>query len=322
MGISHSHSHDGGGHSHGKKKSNHGHSHDDHHGHSHADHGHSHGGHDDHHGHSHGGHDDHGHSHGGHDDHGHSHGGHDDHGHSHGCGGHDDDHHGHSHGVVTFEDAGKWAAHLEAPGREEWQRPTAIIDEVLRPLLPPAAAGGAGGSPSQAVIAEVGCGTGYLLTRVAKALPSARVIGTDTEAGMVAYTADRCRTEGLANVEVVATPGAPARATLPARAHVIVLLTAYHHIDAATRVAWLRATAAEDLVQGEGGGQGGGGAIVIIEHKTGELPIQAPPPGMRLSRAQVEAEVAAAGLVVATGEEAARHQGLLPYHEIIVARRG
>jgi SAM-dependent methyltransferase len=319
MGVSHSHSHDGGGHSHGKKKSNHGHSHDDHHGHSHADHGHSHADH----GHSHGGHDDHGHSHGGHDDHGHSHGGHEDHGHSHGCGGHDDDHHGHghSHGVVTFEDAGKWAAHLEAPGREEWQRPTAIIDEVLRPLLPPAAAG-AGGSPSQAVVAEVGCGTGYLLTRVAKALPSARVIGTDTEAGMVAYTADRCRTEGLANVEVVATPGAPARATLPARAHVIVLLTAYHHIDAATRVAWLRATAAEDLVQGEGGGQGGGGAIVIIEHKTGELPIQAPPPGMRLSRAQVEAEVAAAGLVVATGEEAARHQGLLPYHEIIVARRG
>jgi SAM-dependent methyltransferase len=309
MGVSHSHSHDGGGHSHGKKKSNHGHSHDDHHGHSHADHGHSHGGHDDH-----------GHSHGGHDDHGHSHGGHEDHGHSHGCGGHDDDHHGHghSHGVVTFEDAGKWAAHLEAPGREEWQRPTAIIDEVLRPLLPPAA-GASGGSPTQAVVAEVGCGTGYLLTRVAKALPSARVIGTDTEAGMVAYTADRCRTEGLANVEVVATPGAPARATLPARAHVIVLLTAYHHIDAATRVAWLRATAAEDLVQGEGEG---GGAIVIIEHKTGELPIQAPPPGMRLSRAQVEAEVAAAGLVVASGEEAARHQGLLPYHEIIVARRG
>jgi SAM-dependent methyltransferase len=278
----------GGGHSHPHSHGGHGHSHGG------GDHGHSHGGGD--HGHSHGG-GDHGHSHGG-GDHGHSHGG-GDHGHSHGGGDH-----GHSHGVVSFADAEAWAARLEAPGRDEWQRPGAVVDAVVRPAL-----AAAGAPPGQAVVAEVGCGTGYMLTRLAAALPGAAIVGTDTEPGMREFAAAAAAKAGLANVSVV--PAGAGRAGLPAPAHVILLVAVYHHIEpAAARVEWLRTTAATDLLPG--------GAVVIIEHKPGSLPIPAPPDAMRLAPETVAAEGTAAGLAVTP---AAAFVDVVPHHHITMLTR-
>lgn len=108
--------------------------------------------------------------------------------------------------------------------------------------------------------------------------------------------------EGLQNVVVV--PSADTRFGLPLRAHVALLVTSYHHME--HRVEVLRNSVAHDLVPGA--------YIVVIEHKTGELPIPAPPDYLRLERSTIIAEFEAAGLEVVAAP------AFLPYHHILVFR--
>lgn len=205
--------------------------------------------------------------------------------------------HAHAHGVPSFEDAVAWAARFDVPEREAWLQPATVIEEVLAPLVPPPAAGAGSGRP---VVADIGAGTGFFTVRLAAALPHAIVVATDPEDGMRAYTARRARDNGLTNVQV--TAAGTGRMGLPARATLALLCTVYHHID--DRVAYLRASAAQDLVPG--------GLVVVIEHKTGDLPIPTPPPAMRFERSVIVAEFEAAGFTV-VGAPA-----ILPYYNILV----
>jgi SAM-dependent methyltransferase len=60
------------------------------------------------------------------------------------------------------------------------------------------------GAGAARVIADLGCGTGALLTRLADMCPGARLIGVDHDAALVALAAERCRAARLARrVELI-----------------------------------------------------------------------------------------------------------------------
>lgn len=301
------------------------------------DHSHSHGGHDHSHSHSH----DHSHSHGGH---GHSHedgnnnchgGGHShshsikeknsssgSHGHSHSAADNHDHDHSHSHdhghgGTITFDDAEKWVQEFEKPERELWQKPREIVNTVIKPLTEKFINTA---SPLPIRIADVGCGTGYLLSYLTQTFQSNdtyQLIGTDIAQGMRDYC--KKRFENLSNV-VISSPQGTHRAGLPERVHIMVLMTVYHHIslNAEERTNWLKETFNEDMVQySSSSSSSSNPAIVMIEHKTGELPIMAPPDYMRLSVEQIQQEAKQAGLVV----DSTTYASLLPYHNIYIVTK-
>src|SRR5258706_7305168 len=113
-----------------------------------------------------------------------------------------------------FSDAERWARVFDDPARDAWQKPHQVIEALA--LAP------------DAVVADIGSGTGYFAARLAHFVPKGRVYGVETEPDMVKYLAERARREGLANLEAVA--GAPGDPRLPAKCDLALLVDVYHHI--------------------------------------------------------------------------------------------
>ena len=127
-----------------------------------------------------------------------------------GCAGRDHSGH-HEH---RFQDAERWTRVFDDPARDAWQKP----DEVIRTLA----------LASDALVADIGSGTGYFAVRLARAVPKGHVYGADVEPDMVRYLAERGRREGLATLtSVAATPGDPA---LPRPVDLALVVNTYHHI--------------------------------------------------------------------------------------------
>lgn len=119
------------------------------------------------------------------------------------------DHHEH-----RFQDAQHWARVFDDPARDAWQKP----DDVIRALAP----------APDAVVADIGSGTGYFAVRLARAVPKGHVYGVDVEPDMVRHLAERARREGLANLTSVAA--APADPRLPRAVDLVLVVNTYHHI--------------------------------------------------------------------------------------------
>jgi cyclopropane fatty-acyl-phospholipid synthase-like methyltransferase len=114
----------------------------------------------------------------------------------------------------SFSGAEQWAHVFDDPKRDAWQKPHEVIQALaLKP---------------DAVIADIGSGTGYFSMRFANMTPKGRVYGVDTEPDMVKYLAERAKREGLKNVTAVA--GAPDDPRLPEKADLIILVDVYHHV--------------------------------------------------------------------------------------------
>jgi cyclopropane fatty-acyl-phospholipid synthase-like methyltransferase len=114
----------------------------------------------------------------------------------------------------SFGGAEQWAKVFDDPERDAWQKPHEVIQALaLKP---------------DAVIADIGSGTGYFSVRFANMTPRGRVYGVDTEPDMVKYLAERAKREGLKNVTAVA--GAPDDPRLPEKADLIILVDVYHHV--------------------------------------------------------------------------------------------
>ncbi len=175
-------------------------------------------------------------------------------------------HHTHQHG---FSGAEQWAREFDDPQRDEWQKP----HEVILALAP----------KPDAVIADIGSGTGYFSVRFAHMVPEGRVYGVDTEPDMVKYLAERAKRLGLKNVTAVA--GAPDDPRLPERADLIILVDTFHHID--DRVRYFRRL--HDSLKP-------GGRIAIIDFRM-DSP-KGPPKGSRLTPEDVRGEMKAAGYML------------------------
>jgi SAM-dependent methyltransferase len=190
--------------------------------------------------------------------------------------------HTHDHG---FGDAQKWAKEFDDPKRDAWQKPHEVIGALaLKP---------------DAIVADIGSGTGYFAVRFAHMVPKGKVYGLDTEPDMVKYLAERAKREGLGNLTALrAAPGDP---RLPEAADLIILVDVYHHVD--NRERYFRKL--RDSLKT-------GGRVAIIDFRM-DSP-EGPPQAARISPAQVKSELARAGYVLD------REHGFLPNQYFLVFR--
>ena len=190
--------------------------------------------------------------------------------------------HTHQHG---FGGAEHWAKVFDDPARDAWQKPHEVIHALK--LAP------------DAVVADIGAGTGYFAVRLAHMTPQGRVYAVDTEPDMVKYLGERAQKSGVTNL--VPVQGAPADPKLPGKVDLVLLVDVYHHIE--QRAAYFGKLA---------GALKPGGVVAIIDF-TKESPV-GPPPGSRIAASAVKAEMTAAGYALAT------EHGFLPNQYFLVFR--
>lgn len=176
--------------------------------------------------------------------------------------------------------AGEYAKVLEASSRDAWQKPHEVIMALkLRP---------------DEVVADIGAGSGYFTRRLAKHV--GKVYAVDIDAKLLELT----KKNSGPNVEtVLAAPDDP---KLPeSSVDTIFICNVLHHIEG--RPAYygrlLRALKP-------------GGRIVNIDFYKRELPV-GPPVSMKLSEAEVETEMKAAGLRLAEKLDFLPHQYFLVF---------
>jgi predicted methyltransferase len=175
--------------------------------------------------------------------------------------------HTHQH---SFGDAEQWAKVFDDPERDAWQKPHEVIQALtLKP---------------DAIVADIGSGTGYFSVRFAHMVPKGRVYGVDTEPGMVKYLADRAKREGLKNVTAVA--GKPGDPRLPEKADLVILVDVYHHVE--NREQYFRQLQ-KSLRPG--------GRLAIIDFRM-DSP-EGPPKSARIEPDRVKAEMKRAGYALA-----------------------
>lgn len=187
--------------------------------------------------------------------------------------------HEHTHG---FENATRWAKIFDNPARDAWQQP----DEVIAALeLAP-----------DAVVADIGAGTGYFAVRLAAALPDGRIYAADPEPDMVEHLAQRARQMQLPNlIPIKATPTDP---QLPELVDAVVMVNVHHHIE--DRVPYFRNLAKRLKPSAQ---------VAIIDFRP-DAPI-GPPRHVRLSSAAVIAELEEAGYELKKRHDFLRHQYFL-----------
>jgi len=166
----------------------------------------------------------------------------------------------------SFGGAEHWARVFDDPARDEWQKPHEVIQALN--LAP------------DAVVADIGSGTGYFSIRLAHFVPKGRVFGVDIEPDMVKYLAERAKRDGLANVTAVA--GQPGDARLPAKVDLVLMVDVFHHI--ADRGPYFRRLR-NSLKSG--------GQVAIIDFKKNSP--MGPPAGERIAPDEVKTELRAAG---------------------------
>ena len=188
--------------------------------------------------------------------------------------------HTHQH---SFGDAEKWAHVFDDPKRDAWQKPHQVIQALaLKP---------------DAVIADLGAGTGYFALRLANMVPKGRVYGVDIEPGMVKYLAERAKREKRSNI--VAVAGAPDDPRLPEKVDLILLVDVFHHIEERERYfrklrGYLRP----------------GGRVAVIDFRL-DSP-EGPPKAARIAPERVSAELKAAGYALS------KDHGFLPNQYFLV----
>jgi DNA-binding IscR family transcriptional regulator/ubiquinone/menaquinone biosynthesis C-methylase UbiE len=179
-------------------------------------------------------------------------------------------HHPHQHGGAhaAFVDADAMSQVFDDPARDTWQRP----DDVLRALkLEPTM-----------TVADVGAGTGYFSTRLARAVPQGEVIATDLQPDMVRFLNERACREQLPNlraIQATATWSGLAANSVDR----ILIVHVWHHLANGGEYARALAAALRP----------GGKLFVVDFSPTGH---RGPPASMRVTPAVIIAALKRAGL--------------------------
>jgi len=183
----------------------------------------------------------------------------------------------------SFGGAEKWAHVFDDPKRDQWQKPHEVIQALaLKP---------------DAVIADIGSGTGYFAMRFANMVPQGRVYGVDIEPDMVKYLAERAKREKRGNV--VAIAGAPDDPRLPEKVDLILMVDVFHHVGERERYFRKLRSSLKP-----------GGRVAIIDFRL-DAP-EGPPRAARVAPERVVAELKSAGY------ELAKEHGFLPNQYFLV----
>ncbi len=185
----------------------------------------------------------------------------------------------------SFAGSEHWAKVFDDPKRDAWQKP----HEVIGALAP----------KPDAIIADIGSGTGYFSVRFAHMVPKGRVYGVDTEPDMVKYLAERAKREGLDNITAVKAAAGDPR--LPEKADLIILVDVYHHIGNRERYFGKLRDSLKP-----------GGRLAVIDFRM-DSP-EGPPKAARIAPAQVQSELKQAGYALD------REHGFLPNQYFLVFR--
>jgi SAM-dependent methyltransferase len=183
-----------------------------------------------------------------------------------------------------FDDAERWAKEFDDPARDAWQMPDRVIEAL--------------GLRSGQSVADIGAGTGYFSSRLARVAAAPAVYAVDIEPSMVAYLRGRAAKEGLKNLTAVqAGESGP---NLPAPVDTILIVDTYHHIP--DRVAYFTRLK---------GSLKPGGALAIVDFRK-DAP-SGPPVEFRFTPEQISAELDKAGFVLAKQHDFLPRQIFLVY---------
>lgn len=179
-----------------------------------------------------------------------------------------------------------YMASLDDPARDAWQKPHEVVMALdLKPGM---------------VVADIGAGSGYFALRFARHVgDTGAVLAVDVSQPMLDAVRTRAQAASLGTVRtILARPDDP---LLPdAGVDVVFTCDTWHHIE--QRPAYL-AKVRRALKPG--------GRFVIVDfHK--DAPV-GPPPAMKLTRAEVLAEVQQAGFVLADEPTMLPHQYFLVF---------
>lgn len=194
-------------------------------------------------------------------------------------------HHGHGghHKHHRFSDAQRWQKVFENKKRDKWQKPMQVIK--------------AAGVKSNSLVADIGSGTGYFPTRLAKIAKKGRVWGSDIEVGMVNFLNLRARKENIKNLfSIRGTFDDP---LLPEPVNFIFMVNTYHHIS--KREQYFKKLQSKLLKNGK---------VLIVDFKKKELPF-GPPMSMKLSKQDIINEMIEAGYELYKDEKILEYQNLL-----------
>jgi ubiquinone/menaquinone biosynthesis C-methylase UbiE len=170
------------------------------------------------------------------------------------------------HFAHRFDNVEELVKRFDDPSRDEWQRPSRVIDALQ--LVP------------GDVVADIGAGTGYFAVRLARAPARPKVYAVDIEPTMIAHLRHRAMLEGLNNV--VAVQASADRSNLPESVDVALVVDTYHHIP--DRVAYF--TALQTWMKP-------GARLAIVDFRKGAP--EGPPEEFRFTPQQIRDELAGAG---------------------------
>ncbi len=175
--------------------------------------------------------------------------------------------HSHQH---SFHGAENWARVFDDPKRDAEQKPHEVIQALA--LAP------------DAIVADIGAGTGYFAARLAHFVPKGQVYAVDAEPDMVKFLGERARREGLANLAAVtAAPDSP---RLPSAVDLVLLVDVFHHIEKRnTYFSNLRHSLKPR------------GRVAVIDFSMTSR--SGPPKGERIAPERVKAEMASSGYKLA-----------------------
>lgn len=176
-----------------------------------------------------------------------------------------------------------WRRVLEPVDRDAWQVPGSVV--ALCALSP------------NSIVADVGAGTGYFTTKLAREVPRGQVIAVEKEEDIARGLAVRVQAEGLANVTVLESA-----LDLPTSVDCVLMVNTWRFLDAPLLYAFSLAAQVRS-----------GGRVVVVDFAQGSWPV-GPPDEKKAPKALVNEALARAGFTLIA-------EATLPYQYALIFTR-
>lgn len=173
----------------------------------------------------------------------------------------------HTHPHNAFDNPEMFIEKFDGAERDEWQKPDEVIESFKL--------------SDDAVVVEIGSGTGYFTVRLAEHIKNGKITAFDQSANMTAYLKNRVNKIGLDNVKAH-TSAPDGNIALGEKADLIFSVDVYHHVQ--DRTSYFSKLAS--LLKSEG-------KLIIIDRT--EEKIKGQPSGHRVPAEKAKEEMKLAG---------------------------